>query len=543
MVESKIAYPIAHWAGCDAAPLQALSTADRPLAAFVTAYAAHEHHTLNGGEPDTTSLRGALMGSNHATVRKWIDDNCAHFNLPRRRVSKWTGAINGRRIEFDDDDIRPLDGLMPDPYQILAMRSATSAGAGLAMGVGLGKTLTACSLATIAARRQYANGSRLWIFCPLNAFDAWDRFLPSLREVFVDVRVLSIDSAHKYIGAENCGGVIIFDEVHMAGDKESRRTVAAHTVRALFDFAICLTGTLNHAGVEKCLSVLDLVTPGMALFATRWKAGEHFHCLVRKNIGPRTVTELLEPTGDSFVLFNEWLARAVISLDKHSPEVQADVHIPEQELHTVDFGKPWPPIAEEVGRIAGEIFEAEGELPHIQRVIHRICRAGIEQKMDWISENIDDPSMGIVIFAQYRDSLDYAGQRLEAAGLTYVRVDGDISKEDRPALNAAFQSGAVNIFLGQTLASGIAINLFRTNVSIMLDHSWKAVEYTQALGRTCRRGQTHVCHHFDLYSNSVQKKIIDRVRAGQNFDASCTEYQALKRAGGHLPRKAHDGSD
>lgn len=523
-IEHKVSYPIAQHPGCSDASLQAMSTADSPLCAFISAYAAYY--------TNPNSLRGTLGGDAEQSLA-WIKEQVAHFQVPLGRAAAWARAVNLQRAEFNDEDFtEAIGGLTVDPYQILACRHATVAGLGAALGCGLGKTLTTAALARAVVRRRYARSSRLWVFCPLNAFGAWDRFRGDLETLFGEVRILSNDSAHKYMGVTRAdGGVVVFDEAHEMGDRTSRRTKAAHQIRPAFDFCICLTGTLTHAGIEKCLSVCDLIVPGLALFASRWRAGDYFKCLVKKQLSPtHSVTALVKPSGESRERFLEWLGRGIISLTKHSPEVQASVQIPEQHLHDIAFDEPWPDLTDEIVRIAEQILADEGELPHMQRVVHILCRQGAESKVDWLLDQIDTPDVGVVVFAHYRETLDYVQTRLNDAGIRCVRVDGDVAQADRPALQKQFQDGEVQVFLGQTKAAGIAIDLFRAQVSVMLDHSWKAIDYAQALARTCRRGQDHACYHFDLYANSFQKKIIERIRDAADFDAQVAEYQAVKRA-------------
>jgi hypothetical protein len=522
--EHHAAYPIAYHPGMELAKLQAVRGADAPLCAFIAAYAAYYN--------DPTSIAGTLRNNPLETI-EWIREQVAHFQIPLGRAASWARAVNLQRAEFTDEDLAdPMAGLTPFPHQLLACRHATVSGLVAALGCGLGKTLTTAVLARGVVRRRLAAPTRLWIFCPLNAFGAWTRYLPELHRIFAEVRVLSNDSDHKYTGVDRAsGGVIVFDESHEMGTRTSIRAKAAHQIRAAFDFAICLTGTLLHAGIEKVASILDLAVPGMSLFGTRWKMGEYFNCLVKKQLSStNTVTALVKPTGEAVGRFHEYVARACISLTLDSPEVVSSIQVPPQEKYDVAFNQPWPKLEDEVVRIVEEILAKEGELPHMQRVFHVLGRQGVEAKIDWLLAQIDGPDTGVVVFANYRDSLDYAGERLTAAGISFVRVDGDVGQADRPALEARFQSGDVQVFLGQTKAAGIAIDLFRAQVSVMLDHSWKAIDYAQALARTRRIGQTAECHHFDLFANDIQKKIISRVRAGADFDAECAEYQAAKRA-------------
>ena len=73
------------------------------------------------------------------------------------------------------------------------------------------------------------------------------------------------------------------------------------------------------------------------------------------------------------------------------------------------------------------------------------------------------------------------------------------------------------------------MNLQVAAISITLDVSWSCIDYSQALARTHRRGQNNPCLHVDLVSNRLQARILDRLRSGQDFAATCAEYADLKR--------------
>lgn len=518
MNDHRVTYSISHLPGCASAPLQAVDTADRRPCAVIAAWA-----SFLAGKP----IRGTLAGADHAEVNAWFESELRDMQIPWARARTWADALNGRRIVIPPaDEQYPIDGLIPDAYQFLAMRHCTVAGGGMALGVGLGKTLTASWLARHISGTS-CQPNRCWITGPLAAAGAWERFLPELRKHYDDVRVLSVDSAHKLVGADNAlGGLLIADEAHEVGHGSARRTKAMHELRRKFDFCIALTGTLTHAGVEPVASVLDLIVPGGAAFANKWKLGDHFRCLDKGQFG----VKLRKPPEDAKESFMAWMSRLVIHLTKKSPEVRECLTIPDQHVYDVPIDEPWPKLGDEVARIIEEIFAETGELPHMAEVSHRICRLGKEAKVDWVLGMVEgDDATPVVVFAQYRETLDYLQARLEEADRTFVRVDGDTPKEQRPEIRRRFQAGEVQFYIGQTKAGGISMDLDRATVSVSLDHSWKAIEYAQSLGRTDRRTQTHETHHFDLYANRLQREIIQRVRAEQDFAAECDEWQAVKR--------------
>ncbi len=523
----KIAYPISLHDGCHGARIQAVSSADRPLCALVSARSARV---------DSQELRGTLTGLGAIEQLAAVDAEILSLGVPLARAETWSLALRGRKLTAATGKrIRgaaTVGGITLDTYQENAVDKASCSGVVYSLDCGLGKTATAVATAITAFSAGYAKGTRCWIFCPLNAIGAWSRFAADLQSAFTEVRVLSMDSAHKYTGCDNSGGVIIFDEVHLLGEARARRTASCHQIRARFDYGICLTGTLLHGGVEKALSILDLAVPGGALFASRWAAGEHFHCLVKKKLGQRTVTSLEKPTAANKEAFIRYLSRLTVAMKKDHPEVRAAFQLPEQHIHEVRLGEPWVSLDDLATAQALKELAASGEVPSMQAVAHLCAREGSQAKVEWVLNELEDEAEDtqLVIFANYLDTLDAMQAGLEENGISFVRVDGSVTGPDRVLCQQRFQSGSVRVFLGQETAASTSMDLFAGRVSICLDHSWRATDYSQMLARTCRRGQQHETLHLDLVSNRFQAMVVERVRNAQDFDASVAEWQRMKSA-------------
>lgn len=499
------------------APVQAVSSSDRPLCSLVSAYA----ELLRG-----SALGGSARLLSHGEQLSTFERLFAEHDVPLLRAESWVLAINRSYVPhtFFPHKVGPFT---LDPYQIETIRQTAPSGGVLALGCGLGKTVTAIALALRAQMYYSAEAQRTWVVCPLNAIPAWERmraYVPG------EYQIISMDSLHKVVDAlPSTGGTIIFDEAHLLGEMSARRTKAAHRMRAKFDAGFCLTGTLLHGGIEKALSIQDLAVPGLARFSSRWKAGEFFKCLSRHRIGGRMVTELMRPTGLAKKTFMEYLALGCVSMTKDSAIVRQTMDVPPQEIHTVELGDCTIPLDQLAADCALQMLEEDGDLPNAQAVAHRLCSIGVSEKVDWLLNEMDDPSIQVVVFAAYRATLDAVAERLTAEGITFVRVDGDTLGKDRAACEADFQQGKARVFLGQQVAASVSMNLQNAYISVTLDHDWKASNYDQSLARTCRRGQTRTCYHFDLVANKVQQHVVDRLREAADFDASSAEYQDLKR--------------
>lgn len=322
-------------------------------------------------------------------------------------------------------------------------------------------------------------------------------------------------------------GVLVHN-CHLQGHFTAARTKNAHTLRLRSKAGLCLTGTLLHAGIIKSLSVQDLAIPGSSGFGNRWAAGEHFHCLVRKVIGGRTVTEVGHPPLALRAKYHEYLAKYTVALTPNSEAVRAVLQLPGQDVVDVPVGEPWVPIEQAAADLVHAAIARGEPIPSASSTAHALCQEGVETKTDWVMQNLgDDPA---VIFAAYTETLDMMGRKLTDAGISFVRVDGSVTGQERIDAQEQFQTGKVQVFLGQIIAAGISMDLFRTPYSICIDHPWRSEAYAQALARTHRRGQAQKCTHWDLFANKLQKRIIERLRAGEAFNAETADWQQIKLA-------------
>jgi SNF2 family DNA or RNA helicase len=444
-------------------------------------------------------------------------------DIPITRQSLWSESINKNLGAWRYELHQEADRL--DQYQKESVRSMSAAGGIMALGCGLGKTMTA-----VVAAMSVPFGGRCWIVAPLNAFMAWQEFLPLLRTKFDDVRVMSMDSLHRIEpGTPSTGGVVIFDEAHLLGATKARRTKHAMALRLKFDYGLCLTGTLLHGGIVKALTAMNLAVPGLSSFASAWKAADYFKCIETKKMGAQTFTTIAKPRGENLERFKKFLTENyVVSLARTSPTVRQSVSVPEQDLHFVEFGQPWQPVEVEATAWIRAKMAETATIPSAAETRHALLRSGIEAKVDYVLDQLGNDSA--VVFAAYLESLEALCTRLDEEGITHVRVDGSVLGDARAEAVRRFQAGEVQVFAGQIVAAGIGTNLYRAHRSFNLDGVQLPATYDQALARTCRRGQTQQCHHYDLVANKMQLSSILHVRDGRSFDASVTEYQDVTRA-------------
>src|SRR5271170_4902507 len=198
--------------------------ATRPVASLTIFVA----YLLSGNK-----LRGTFADTPMEQINKEIQFACLKYNVDADRLFDWAqDLLLENSVTFSDEDRakfvpRFIKGKNFNLREYQHKRAAWAAyrrGCILALGCGLGKSGTATAAAIGAVRSGRAKNTRCHILAPVNAMPQWKPYLIDLKEVFEEVLVLSIDSAHNYRNIpQNLGGCIIFDELHKLKSDDSRR--------------------------------------------------------------------------------------------------------------------------------------------------------------------------------------------------------------------------------------------------------------------------------------------------------------------------------
>lgn len=525
-------------------PLRVLmGSADRP---WCVAQHADPSKKL-GGRVGSNYVRDIFPAVACAELRRAMNGTAG----PTRR-GIWYSARHGKPVLGDPPGTprATIMGKTLDDYQLSSSKSVTVAGSVLALSVGLGKTLIALDAtrrliqSALLAYRAVGVSSppaTVLVICPLNAMPVWnDPMVKDWMRVYLGgtYMVHSIDSLHKIQAMQILGpSVLIVDEAHYVGDWKAQRTKLIHKLRWQFDACLALTGSMLHAGPEKVLSLLDLACPGAAIFGNVYEFGEHFECLYPKDIGNGVIKKQVGRPPEKYrEQFQKYLDRFVIAKTKRSPDVMVSLYVPEQELNDVCLFDPaGPSMLDEAAAMAVELFNAKklaadpNPIPSMIEVVHALARAGLDEKLDWLDEMMFGFDEQIVLFGTYHDTLNPVEDWIKSTQKTYCRIDGAVTGDKRAAIIDDFRAGKYQIMLAQTDAASVSMNLQTARVSVMLDTTQKAAAFEQALGRTCRRGSTDLCHHFNLAGNRFQKFVFNRLRNAMDFNASVAEWQDAKR--------------
>jgi len=121
-------------------------------------------------------------------------------------------------------------------------------------------------------------------------------------------------------------------------------------------------------------------------------------------------------------------------------------------------------------------------------------------------EDLLEEKRKILVFSQFTSMLELIEQELEARDIPYALLTGDT--KDRSAQVAAFQQGAVPIFLISLKAGGVGLNLTAADTVIHYDPWWNPAAENQATDRAWRIGQDKPVFVYKLIAKgTLEEKI------------------------------------
>jgi SNF2 family DNA or RNA helicase len=121
-------------------------------------------------------------------------------------------------------------------------------------------------------------------------------------------------------------------------------------------------------------------------------------------------------------------------------------------------------------------------------------------------EDLLDEKRKILVFSQFTSMLELIEEELEERNIPYALLTGDT--KDRSAQVAAFQQGAVPIFLISLKAGGVGLNLTAADTVIHYDPWWNPAAENQATDRAWRIGQDKPVFVYKLIAKgTLEEKI------------------------------------
>lgn len=137
------------------------------------------------------------------------------------------------------------------------------------------------------------------------------------------------------------------------------------------------------------------------------------------------------------------------------------------------------------------------------------------EKLSWVVEKVEGLPNAL-IFANTIEGIETLSDKLKKAGIKHGLYCG--KKKDK------FEDH--NVMIVQYQAGGTGLNLQKYSTTIFLSPTYSFIDYTQAIGRTYRNGQTKKCVFYHLIAGmTIDSEVYKKLEKGQSFDANLSIEQ------------------
>jgi len=176
--------------------------------------------------------------------------------------------------------------------------------------------------------------------------------------------------------------------------------------------------------------------------------------------------------------------------------------------------------------LAGNAQQVRAEIEELRRLAgqaQRVEGSGGEAKLSKLKDLLQqegffaDPEKRLLIFTEFKDTLDYLVERLKSWGFRVGCIHGGMKpgSRDEPGTRLfaeqQFRDGAIQILVA-TEAAGEGINLQVCNILFNYDIPWNPNRLEQRMGRIHRYGQRKDCLIFNFVAtNTIEGQVLQRL--------------------------------
>lgn len=362
------------------------------------------------------------------------------------------------------------------------------------------------------------------VVCPASVIGSWERDLEKFnymrRKYAKYITVVSYDKVWRREEYDREWDCIVLDESHCIAARGSKRTKFLHKLKKGSKYRYILTGTPMHNGhYEDYYSQMDFLIPGF--FGTYNEFTAH-HCVTRQLpnsyvkiiVNYRNVKEMLDKISQISYYISK--AECIDLPDVLEPQI-IECELKEKkkykealknfiEEYDMNIGNPMSVIVKLRQLCSGFILDDYKEL-HEQK-----C-----DKIKMLDEIIDSLSGKIVIFAEFRYSIEQITQLLDKKKISHITLDG---RQKNKKIWKDFQNDeSIRVIVCQYRSANAGIDLFASNNMIFYEPNQSSTVIDQAMARIHRNGQTRNCSYYWLLTKgTVEYDIYNRVTKGIDFN-------------------------
>lgn len=200
---------------------------------------------------------------------------------------------------------------------------------------------------------------------------------------------------------------------------------------------------------------------------------------------------------------------------------------------------------------ADQVRNEVGELRLLAEEARRVEDANSEAKLSRLQGLlekegfVDDPQQRLLVFTEFKDTLDYLVEKLKAWGFRVGFIHGGMKpgSRDEPGTRLfaeqQFRDGAIQMLVA-TEAAGEGINLQCCHILFNYDIPWNPNRLEQRMGRIHRYGQVHDCLIFNFVAtNTIEGRVLRRLLEKLQEIRDALEDDAVFNVVGEVLPAAH----
>ena len=172
---------------------------------------------------------------------------------------------------------------------------------------------------------------------------------------------------------------------------------------------------------------------------------------------------------------------------------------------------------------AEQVREEIGELRRLAQCAQAVEASGNEAKLTRLRDILqkegffDDPGQRLLLFTEFKDTLNYLMERLRTWGFQVGCIHGGMKagSRDEPGTRIhaeqQFREGEIQVLVA-TEAAGEGINLQCCHILFNYDIPWNPNRLEQRMGRIHRYGQVRDCLIFNFVAtNTIEGRVLNRL--------------------------------
>lgn len=200
---------------------------------------------------------------------------------------------------------------------------------------------------------------------------------------------------------------------------------------------------------------------------------------------------------------------------------------------------------------ADQVRHEVHELRQLAKQAQAVEDAGTEAKLSRLQEVLqkegffEDPGQRLLLFTEFKDTLDYLIDRLRSWGFRVGSIHGGMKpgSRDEPGTRLyaeqQFRDGEIQVLVA-TEAAGEGINLQACNILFNYDIPWNPNRLEQRMGRIHRYGQRKDCLIFNFVAtNTIEGRVLQRLLDKLQEIRDALEDDAVFNVVGEILPAAH----